>query len=191
MINEASFDFNDLTTSFMVKDFLFEGSLKQMKLYLNECHMASVLNSNLEDLTGAYHYQMQGRQGLQFAYGTDKMEDVMNLVRQEHLDKGIIFAEKEIQAFERTVQDVLGTLRMNQLADTPAWTFTRNLTSYNTVRLGGGFGGNQFIELVSSIAMQGTKALFSGRLLKSLGSTKDLLFKGKGKKDEFKKYLLN
>lgn len=191
MLNESSFDLNNLTTSFMVKDLPFEGRLKQKKLYLNESKMPNVLNSNLGDLTGAYHYQMQGRQGLQFAFGTDKVEEVMKLVRQEHLDKGIIFAEKEVQAFERTVQDVLGTLRMNQLADTPSWTFTRNLTSYNSARLGGGFGGNQFIELVSSIAMQGTKALMSGRLLKSLGSTKDLLYMKRGTKDEFTQFLIN
>jgi hypothetical protein len=191
MLNESSFDLNNLTTSFMVKDLPFEGRLKQKKLYLNESKMPSVLNSNLGDLTGAYHYQMQGRQGLQFAFGTDKVEDVMGLVRKEHLDKGIVFAEKEVQAFERTVQDVLGTLRMNQLADTPSWTFTRNLTSYNSARLGGGFGGNQFIELVSSIAMQGTKALLSGRILKSLASTKDLLFLKKGTKDEFTQFLIN
>ena len=191
MLNESVFDLNNLTTSFMVKGLPFGGRLKKQKLYLNETYMPNVLNNNLGDLTGAYHYQMQGRQGLQFAFGTDKPTDIMEAVKQEHLSKGVLYAPEEVQAFERVVKDVVGDLRMNQLADTPAWTFVRNLGSYNTLRQGGGFGGNQFIELMSSIVMQGTKALLTGRLFKSLKSSSDLMFKGKGTNDEFSQFLIN
>jgi hypothetical protein len=190
MLNESVFDLNNLTTTLMFDDLPFESRLKGKKLSLNESFMPSILNSNLNDLTGAYHYQLAGRIGIQYAFGTDKLSGVMELVKKEHLDKGILYAEKEIEAFRRVVEDILGTLRMNKLANEAAWTFTRNLTSYNTTRLGAGFGGIQFIELASSIAMQGTKALFSGRLLKSLRANKDLLFGSKGTNDEFANYIV-
>lgn len=189
-LNESAFDLNNLTTSYMVKDLPFSTHLKSKKLYLNESFMPNVVKSAFEDVTGAYHYKMSGRQATQYAFGTDSLDEVMKLVREEHLAKGILSNEKEIAAFERTVRDLMGDLRMNQLADTPSWSFTRNLTSFNSARLGGGFGGNQFIELASSIMMSGTKALFSGRLFKSLTNTKELLYKKNGQVDEFADYLI-
>lgn len=191
MLNSSAFDLNNLTTSYMIKELPFATHLKSKKLYLNEKFMPNILHSNFEDITGAYHYKMSGRQGVQYAFGTDNLTEIMKLVEDEHLSQGILYNPKEVQAFERVVKDVLGDLRMNQLADTPAWTFTRSLTAYNSSRLGGGFGGNQFIELASAVAMNGVKALVSGRLLKSLKNSSDLLYTHKGKHDEFSQYLIN
>jgi len=188
-LNESAFDLNNLTTSYMVKDLPFSTHLKSKKLYLNESFMPNVVKSNFEEVTGAYHYKMSGRQSTQYAFGTDNLDEVMKMVREEHLSKGVMSNEQEIQAFERTVRDLMGDLRMNQLADTPSWSFTRNLTSFNSARLGGGFGGNQFIELASSIMFNGTKALLSGRMFTSLKNTKELLYT-KGKTDDFANYLI-
>jgi len=189
-LNESAFDLNNLTTSYMVKDLPFSTHLKSKKLHLNESFMPNVVKSNFEEVTGAYHYKMSGRQSVQYSFGTDNLDEIMKSVREEHLEKGIIANEIEIQAFERTVRDLMGDLRMNQLADTPSWSFTRNLTSFNSARLGGGFGGNQFIELASAVMLNGTKALFSGRMMKSLRNTKELLYKKGGKTDEFADYLI-
>ena len=190
MLNSSAFDLNNLTTSYMVKNLPFETHLKQKKLYLNEQFMPSILNNNMDNITGAYHYKMSGRQATQYAFGTDKLDEVMQMVKDEHLAKGILENPKSIAAFDRTVRDLMGDLRMNQLADTASWTFTRNLTSFNSARMGGGFGGNQFIELASSILMLGTKSLVSGRLMKSLKNSSDLLYTHKGQHDEFSKYLI-
>jgi len=189
LLNESAFNLNNLTTSYLVKDLPFSTHLKSKKLYLNEVYMPNVVKSEFDEVVGAYHYKMSGRQSVQYAFGTDDLSDIMKLVREEHLKEGIISNPKEIAAFERTVRDLLGDLRMNQLADTPSWTFTRNLTSFNSARLGGGFGGNQFIELAASVMLNGTQALFSGRMFKSLKNSKELLFT-KGKTDEFADYLI-
>ena len=190
MIDETSFDLNFLTTSMLVKDLPFEGRLKAQKLYLNESYMPNVLKTDMDDLVGAYHYQMRGRQGLQFAFGDWNPSNIMETIKQEHVDKGMLYNPKEVQAFERVLHDVLGTLRMNQLADTPAWSFTRNIASYNSARLGGGFGGNQAIELTASVMMQGVQAIISGRLLKSFKNTASLLYGGKKTDDSFTNYMI-
>ena len=190
MIDDTTFDLNFLTTSMLVKDLPFEGRLKAQRLFLNESFMPSILKTDMDDLVGAYHYQMRGRQGLQFAFGDWNPQKIMEDIKQEHVDKGILDSPKEIQAFERVLHDVLGTLRMNQLADTPAWSFTRNIASYNSARLGGGFGGNQAIELVASVMMQGVQALTSGRMMKSLKNTSSLLYGGKKTDDSFTNYII-
>jgi len=191
MLNSSAFDLNNLSTSYLVKNLPFETHLKQKKLYLNEQYMPNILNNNMDNVIGAYHYKMSGRQATQFAFGTDNLDEIMQLVKDEHLAKGILHNPESIEAFSRTIKDLVGDLRMNQLADTASWTFTRNLTSFNSNRMGGGFGGNQFIELASSVMMLGVQSMFTGRLLKSLQNSADLLFTHKGQHDEFSKYLID
>ena len=190
MLQETSFDLNNLTNSFLVKDLPFETHLKSKKLYLDETKMFDVLLNDFDDIAGMYHYKMGGRQATQFAFGTDNLSDIMKFIRDEHLAKGITDNQKEIQAFERSVKDLLGDLRINGLSDTPGWTFTRNLLTYNSTRMGGGFGGNQFIELSSALVLNGMEALMNKRLSKSLKNTTDLLY-SKKKGDEFTQYLVD
>ena len=189
---ETAFDMNNLTNSFMVKDLPFETNLKQRKLYLDETKMRGLLNNNFEDLTGMYHYKMSGRQSTQYAFGTDDLAEVMKDIRADMLAKGTVEAVDEVQAFERNVKDLLGDLRLNGLSDTPGWSFTRNLMTYNSSRMGGGFGGNQFIELASALSMGGFKAIMSGRLGKSLSNSGKLLYtKNSRDIDDFNSYLIS
>lgn len=189
-LTETVFDLNNLTTSFMVKDLPFSTHLKQTKLWLNESYMPSLLKNSMEDITGAYHYKMSGRQGIQYAFGTDDLSEIQKLIRTEALKEGKLDTDGSMLAFERTISDVAGNLRMNQLADTPQWTWTRNIATGNSLRLGGGFGGNQFIELFSSIMMQGTKALLSGHLFKSLSTSAKLLYTKNPDINKFSQFLI-
>ena len=190
MLNKGAFNTNFLTTSFLVKELPFKTHLMQKKLHLNEKFMPNILKNNLDELTGAYHYKMSGRQATQYAFGTDKLDEIGKIIEEEQIKAEVKATPEEIQAFDRTVKDLIGELRMNQLADTPSWTFTRNLTSFNSARLGGGFGGNQFIELGSAVAMNGIKALMTGRIFKSLKNSSDLLYRQNGKHDDFAQYLI-
>ena len=190
ILSKSTFNLQYLNTSFMTKDLPLGKHLKQRKLYLNEAYMPNILMNNIGEVGSAYHYSMSGRQAVQFAFGTDNLSDISDMIYKAAQDSGEVITKAEQQAFDRTVQDLLGTLRMNQLADTPSWTFTRNLTSFNSARLGGGFGGNQFIELGSAILMNGTAAIVSGRIFKSLENTADILYAKNGKHDEFAQYLI-
>jgi len=190
-LNESAFNLDNLSTSYMVKDLPFSTHLKQVKLFLNESYMPNLLKNSMEDLTGAYHYKMAGRQGIQYAFGTDDLSQVQKIIRDESLKEGVLDTDGSMLAFERIIKDVAGDLRMNQLADTPQWTWTRNIATGNSLRLGGGFGGNQFIELISSVMMQGTKAIFSGRFLTSLNTAGKLLYTKNPDIDKFSQFLIN
>ena len=191
MLMNTAFDLNNLTNSFMVKDLPFETHLKSKKLYLDETKMYDLLRTDFEDVAGMYHYKMSGRQATQFSFGTDDLTEIMQKIREDHLAKGITENAEEIQAFERTVKDLLGDLRINGLSDSTGWTFTRNLLTYNSTRMGGGFGGNQFIELASAISMNGFDALMNGRLKTSLANSRKLLFTKGQDVDDFSEYLIN
>lgn len=191
MLMDTAFDLNNLTNSFFVKDLPFETHLKSKKLYLDETKMYDLLRTDFEEVAGMYHYKMSGRQATQFAFGTDDFTEIQDIIRKDHRERGVMENKEEIQAFENTVKDLLGDLRMNGLSDTAGWTFTRNLLTYNSTRMGGGFGGNQFIELASAMAMNGFDALMTGRFKQSLVNSKNLLFTKGQDVDEFSEYLIN
>ena len=191
MLMNTAFDLNNLSNSFMVKDLPFETHLKSKKLYLDETKMFDLLRTDFEDVAGMYHYKMSGRQATQFAFGTDQLDDIMGNIRADHLERGIMENQKGVKAFENTVKDLLGDLRINGLSDTAGWTFTRNLLTYNSTRMGGGFGGNQFIELASALAMNGFDALMNGRMKQSLVNSKNLLYTKGQDVDEFSEFLIN
>ena len=191
MLMNTAFSLNNLTNSFLVKDLPFETHLKSKKLYLDETKMYDLLRTDFEDVAGIYHYKMSGRQATQFAFGTDNLKDIMANVSEDHLARGVMENKEAITAFENTVKDLLGELRINGLADKAGWSFTRNLLTYNSTRMGGGFGGNQFIELASAMAMSGFEALMNGRMKKSLVNSKNLLFTKGQDVDEFSEFLIN
>ena len=189
-LQHSAFNVQQLTSSFLAKDLPFGSRLKQQKLYLNDSFMPTVLRTSMEDITGAYHYGMAGRQGVQFAFGTDQLDDVIRMVTDENVARGTRPAAGDMVAFERVLNDLLGTLRMNQMANTPAWEWTRNVLSFNSARLMGGAGGNQFIELAGALMMNGTKALMSGRMMQSFKSSASLLYTKSEQADAFSKYLI-
>ena len=186
MLERSSFDMKFLNNSFAIKDLPLGQRLKQEKLYLNEAYMPNIVKHEANDIIGAYHYGMSGRYAVQHAFGTDQMEEVTNLLHDMGGNKA---TKEEIKAFDRALQDLSGYLRMNQLADTPAWSFTRNLLSYNSLRLGGGFGGNQVIETASTLMMAGVKAIITKGFGRALKDTAKLLFTG-GKHSDFAEFLL-
>lgn len=190
-LRKSAFNINNLTNSFLIKELPLGTHLKQRRLYLDESKMPDLLVNDFETVAGMYHYSMSGRQATQYAFGTDDLTQIMDLVREEHLAKGITSNPKDIQAFERSVQDLLGVLRMNELSNTPGWTFTRNLTTFNSARAGGGFGGNQFLEMAAVQSMNAVKGIVSSRFLKSWKSAADLLYLEKKPKDGFSQYLVN
>ena len=186
-LQNSVFDLNNLKTSWLVsKDVPFAKMLRNRKIKLDETKLGPLLKENLQDTTGAYHYKTKGRQALANRLGIvdDESADIyMKNLRQRLQDEGNIFTKEEFAAFERTIKDVTGDLRMNQLSDTPAWTWARNLSAYNSTRLGGGFGGNQFIELASNLMFNGISALTSGRMGASFKNAGKLLYT-KGKVDD-------
>jgi hypothetical protein len=189
---EGTFSLDHLTSSFVAPNKLpFDSILKHKKWKLDESKLGDIIKSNVYEVTGAYHYKMNGRQALAYVFGHDDIETIIKDFHKQLSDEGLVYTTRELQAFDRTVQDIAGTLRMNQLSDTPKWTFTRGLLSYNSLRLGGGFGGNQFIEAVAAATMNGISNIFNGRFGTTLKSTGKALYRGKGVTDDFSKALIH
>jgi len=155
------------------------GRLKAKKLYLNDDALEKIVINDVDSIIGSYHYGMRGRLGLQYALGVDTPDKAIKLLQDEMRADGEIPNAKDMENFRDLVSDISGELRMNALSDTPGWSFTRNLMSYNSLRLGGGFGANQLIELAS------------GRLGKSFTKSADLLYNDFKKGDDFTEFLIN
>jgi len=194
-LSNSTFDLNHLRTSWLVsKDVPFSKMLRDRKLKVDETKLGALLKDNLQDTTAAYHYKIKGRQALAKRLNIVDKESAdayMKDLRKRLQEEGNIFSEEEFKAFERTIKDITGDLRMNTLADTPEWTWVRNLSTYNSARLGGGFGGNQFIEMISNMVFNGISALTSGRLRASFRNAGELLYT-KGKvDDEFTNAMVN
>lgn len=182
----------DITTSFMhSKELPFDTYLKSRKVKLDESKMGDLIVNDISDIIGRYHYKMAGRYSVHYAFGTDDLTEVTKMVKEQAKASGnAIVDPEEFKALGRTVEDLLGTLRMNALSGTPKWSFTRNLMTYNSLRAGGRFGINQAIELMGIASMH----LVKGQLLKSNKSFKevsDILYRETTPNDGFNRFLLN
>ena len=171
----------------------FQTMLKSRQLMLDETKLGKLLDDNLDEVTSMYHYKMSGRQALQYAFGTDNIGEVMSVAEKMIIkNEGKVNVQEQLAAFNRVVEDLTGTLRINTLSNTPAWTFTRNLATYNSGRLGGGFGGNQFIEMAAATMLSGIDNIISsGRFSKSFQSAGKLLYTADKKPhDDFTEFLV-
>lgn len=168
----------------------FATHLKGRKILLDDSKMQGLLVNNFEDIVGIYHYRMSGRMASQFAFGTDKLNDIMKIVKDEAIEKGEVLDPKDIKALENSIRDMLGDLRINEKSNTLAWTFTRNLLTYNSLRMGGNFGGNQVIEMMMAATWIGFNNLMKGRIGRSFKSNASLLFKQGKDLDQFSKTLM-
>ncbi len=179
------FDLENLTTTFVIpKELPFEGMLKSRQWRLDEGQLGGLLKDNLEDVTGAYNYKMSGRVAMgKVTDGTEWGEYISNL-KEKMIESGE-YSNTHFDAFARTIEDTVGTLRMQQNSNSPEWTWTRNMMTANSVRLGGGFGGNQFIELAANAAMLGVRSLVNGRFAASWKGAGEMLYKGKMPDDQF------
>ena len=190
-LQEVSWDTNLLNKSWVVpKDMPFQGMLKAKKFKLDETKLEGLLDDNLDNVTGAYHYKMSGRQAINFASDGKDIPEIMEELRTAMLEEGNVAAEEELKAFNRLLQDITGDLRLNSLSDDASWTFTRNLTSFNSARLGGGFGGNQFIELASAVLMNGFSNIIDGRFANSFKNAAKYLYTKDKVTDEFSRALV-
>ena len=191
MLKSGTFDLNYMSSSFNVpKELPFDQMLKQRKYKLDESKLGKLIKTDLNDVTAAYQFKMSGRQALAFVYKTDDIEAISQMRKDKLMDEGIATAE-EIKALDRIIQDIAGNLRMNALSNTPAWEFTRNMATYNSSRMGGGFGGNQFIELMSNIMLSSVTAMInSGRFTNSFKNAGKLLYTEGKVADEFTRSLV-
>ena len=193
-LRERSWDMHNMTVSFNSSDFGLGSRLKGRKLYLDESKLTDLLIKDPSVVMTSYHYGMRGTLGLQYGYGVDTPNKVMELLKKTAEEEGIdplSLKQDDLDSLHRAVQDIYGTLRMNTLSNTKAWEWTRNLQTYNSLRLMGGAGANQVIELIGAVASTGVRELFNGRLGKSLKTTSDMLFSEIKKGDEFNEFMLN
>ena len=191
LIKETGFNLDSLTTSFTVPKALpFESMLKYKKWHMDESKLGDLLKDNLEDVTGAYNYKMSGRIAAHKATGGEEWGDYINTVKEELIAEGN-YSPEALQAFERVIEDTVGTLRMNAQSNKPQWTWTRNMMSANSARLGGGFGGNQFIELAANLMMNGMGALVNGRFKESWKGAGKMLYQGREADSAFTKSMVN
>lgn len=183
-LQSKAFDLDNLTTTFVApKELPFEGMLKNKKIKVDESLLGPLLKDHLGDVSGAYSFKMSGRiAGSKVLDGKDINEYVKEL--SDKLISEGKYTHDELKALVRIIEDTFSTLRMNQQGNTPGWQFARTLGSYNSLRLGGGFGGNQFIELASNLVMNGITSLVNGRFSSTWKNAGAMLYKGKAPDDE-------
>lgn len=156
---------------YYTKDLPLKARLKEKGLNLDDSKLGDLLYNNFEDVAGMYSYFMSGRYGVQRAFGDyikdDNLGSLSKAVIEEAQAKGEITAGKDLELLTDTIDDLLGTLRSPQFGNDAAWQFSRNLRSYNSLRLMGGAGGNQLIEIATITAMM----LAKGIVTKNFGAT--------------------
>lgn len=177
--------------SFVAPTLSGDARMKGRRFDLNEDMLKPYLLRDMEDLAGRYHYQMSGRQAVHFAFGTDNVSEIIAKATQDMLAKEGKVSNDMLKYIENTVLDLSGQLRMNALSDSTAWQLTRGIQVFNSARLGGGFGGNQFIELAASMFMSHIPSVLSGRFGKSFSNARKVLYTGTKETDEFNRFLLN
>lgn len=177
--------------SFLAPTLSGDARMKGRRFDLDENIMAPYLLRDMEDLAGRYHYQMSGRQAVTYAFGTDNPGEIMAKIAKDMLEKEGKVSDEMLKYIENTVLDLSGQLRMNALSDSAAWQMTRGIQVFNSGRLGGGFGGNQFIELAASMFMNHMPSLLAGRTGKSFETARKALYTGTKEVDEFNHFLIN
>jgi len=174
---KGALDLDMLTSSWTVpKKLPFAKLLVSRKIRINEEMVGDLINTNLGDAGGAYHYKMRGRQALTKYMGTDDVNEFTMAMQEALIKEGNIHTPQEMKSFGGVLEDIAGTLRMNSLSNTPAWTFARQASTYNTLRLGGRFGANQAIELVGNIMWLGISNVFNGRFKATLKNSGKLMY---------------
>lgn len=177
--------------SFLAPTLSGDARMKGRRFDMNDVMMAKYRVTDMEDLSSRYHYQMSGRQAVTYAFGTEDMSKIMANITEDMLTKEGKVSEDMLKYIENTVLDLSGQLRINQLSGQPAWTITRNIQAFNSARLGGGFGGNQFIELAASAFMNHLPSLLSGRTGKAFNNARKALYTAGKDVDEFNQFLIS
>lgn len=189
---KSAFDSNLLSTSYTVSNRIpFGTHLKGRKILLDDSKMGDLLVNSFEDIVGLYHYKMSGRFAVQDSFGTTDLASIAEKVKTESIKNGEELLPEDLQSFDNLLKDMIGELRINELSNTPAWSFTRNLLTYNSLRMGGGFGGNQVIEMFSAALWTGIPNLLFSRFGKTFKDSAKLLY-GDGKDvSEFSEMMIN
>lgn len=177
--------------SFLAPKLSGDARMKGRRFDMNDVVMEKYRVTDMEDLSSRYQYQMSGRQAVTYAFGTEDMGDIMTKITDEMMAKEGKVSEDMLKYIENTVLDLSGQLRINQLSGQPAWTVTRNIQAFNSARLGGGFGGNQFIELAAAAFMNHLPSLLSGRTGKAFENARKALYTTGKNVDEFNQFLIN
>lgn len=180
--------------SFLAPKLSGDARMKGRKFDMDMEIMGKYMETDMDSLIGKYQYQMSGRQSAYYAFGTDQLEGNAGIMKKIHDD--MMAKEGQIDTavirdIKDTILDLTGQLRMNALSDTPAWTFTRSLQMLNSSRLGGGFGGNQLIELTANMFMMPLRSMLKGKLGHSLKESGRLMFGDSRESKDFARMLID
>lgn len=176
---------------YLSKNLPFTTKLKSRNINVDESKLGDLVRNNMEEITGQYHYFNSGIQSVYKAFGTDDLSEIVTKLEKESLEKGIVVSNKELLALRNSIEDLLGTLRVNQLSDEKAWTFSRNLMTFNSATLMGGAGGNQIIEMMTVTMMNAMRGNFILKHTKSWKNAADLLYREKDPKNGLSRFIVN
>jgi hypothetical protein len=182
-----------------------ESRVNFKRYHFDTAPVRKFFKTNLEELTAGYQNQMAGRQALTFAIGKDisapverggivlsGIQDYVRSIKDAIVESGEAVTQEALEEFEKMLLDIGGQLRLNPLANTPAWQATHLATAFNTARMGSGFGVLQAVELVSSSIMAGIgNVIRSGRFGDAVKSATRLMYSGTKEGDEFAKFMMN
>ena len=177
----AKFDSTNMSSSIIVGETTrFEKHLRNKKIQVSEAHLGPLIKDNLIDTVQAHNYDFSGYMAQKSVTKDMTMKEYTEDLKRKLIDAGE-YDEKSFAGFNNVIQDSRNVLRMNPRANEQMWTFTRNLQTYNNLRVGAGFGGNQYIELMANMFGVSFDALLSGHFKQSFTDVYKLLYKdGKG-----------
>ena len=189
MLKDKNYEANSVPSSgYYHKDLPAEVRLKARGLHLDDSYLGDLVNNNMLDSLENYHYFMSGRQAVSEVLGKDAkvaLPEITSKLRKEGL------SENEIKAYQETVDDILGTLRLDQYSGDFMWKLQRNVATFNSLRLMGGAGGNQLIELATITGMNAIRGVFTSRFGASIKSSVGILRGNNPNKDSYSKMLLD
>jgi len=189
--------FTEESYTFMVssKKFGSDSSLKGRKVYLNAEAMIDLFDTDAFEVMGKYHYWQSGqiatREAIPELQGVpiDKMMETFREVKVNPLKKQMNMAglsnkerslmQREIQAADDVMRDLLGSLRISGQDSSLPWVTTRLLTSANAVTMSGQMGLLNLLEVPAAMWATNTTQLFNKRFGKSLAEAHKAIFSGK------------
>jgi len=140
-------------------------------LKLDDSKLTQVLNNDFGSVVGLTHKNGAGKMAIKYAFGTSDMKKIRTLIEKEKANPDTPdITDIEVEAFERLLQDIAGTLRQPR-GNGFSYTATRYLTKTATLAMGGSFGLLNIIETGSMLLWKRFDGAFGkGNLIKPVGN---------------------
>lgn len=159
--------------------------------HFDVAQMGDLVMQNMETVARAYHYKMSGRLALQKSFETTDVSEIMNGIRDAAIANGRNVPKADLEAMQHIVEDILGTLRLNQFSGDLAWRFARSLKMYHVARLLGNSGVLQMAETATAIGWHATRGVFNSNFGAAISDAIEFAHKKGGEGTDYNNFLMD